>query len=81
MQMAQKGQSSILYLPVIYMNPNSLMCPSMPRNISIITFDQPLWWKAPQIRESPGEEVNAAKHHAGAQVKKLMLPYITSEPW
>ena len=33
------------------------MCHLMQRNIPIINFDQPLWWKAPQIRESQRQNI------------------------
>ena len=71
MQMVQKGehqgQCSILYLPMIDMDPSDINCiystlcyvssHAKKHNVtSIVTFDQPLWWKALQIRESVPED-------------------------
>ena len=71
MQMVQKGnhpgQSSVLYLAMIDMNPSDLSCVystlsfvssnAKKYNVTpILTFDQPLWWKALQIRESEPED-------------------------
>ena len=67
MQMVQKGeypgQCSVLYLPMIDMDPNDFSCiystlcyvssHAKKYNVTpIVTFDQPLWWKALQIRET-----------------------------
>ena len=64
MQMIQKGehqgQCSVLYLPMIDMDPSDLSCVystlcyvysyAKKRNVTpILTFDQPLWWEALQI--------------------------------
>ena len=77
MQMAQKGshpgQFSIFYLPVIHMNPSCQMCSSWPQNIPIIAFDQPLWWKAPQMRESQSHNTM----HRGLRAFVLSLGFHT----
>ncbi len=67
MQMVQKGehqgQCSVTYLPMIDINPSDFSCVystlsyvsshAKRHNVTlIVTFDQPLWWKALQIRES-----------------------------
>lgn len=57
----------MLYLPMIDMNPSNLSCVystlsyvsshAKRQNVTpIITFDQPLWWKVLQIRESEPED-------------------------
>ena len=61
------GKSSVFFLPMIDMDPGNMSCIfSTLRFISdhaqrhgvkpIVTFDQPLWWKATQIIESQSEE-------------------------
>ena len=67
MQMVQKGkhqgQCSVFYLPMIDMKPSDLsgvystLCyvssHAKRYNVTpIVTFDQPLWWKALEVRES-----------------------------
>ena len=64
MQIVQKGsypgKSSVLYLPMIDMNPSDLSCiystlsylssHAKRHNVTpVVTFDQPLWWKAFEI--------------------------------
>lgn len=71
MQMVYKGnhpgESSILFLPMIDMDPGNMSCvystlhfisqhASRYQVTPVITFDQPLWWKALQVIQSqPGE--------------------------
>ena len=62
------GKASVMFLPVIDMNPSDSTCiystlvcssVSMHKDIvyaPILTFDQPLWWKALMIIESRPEE-------------------------
>ena len=71
MQMVQKGehqgQCSVLYLPMIDVDLSDLSCVystlcyvsshAKKHNVTpIVTFDQPLWWKALQIRQSVPED-------------------------
>lgn len=70
MQMVYKGEhpgeSSVMFLPMIDMDPNDLSCiystlkfvclhAARYNSTPIITFDQPLWWKANMIVESEPE--------------------------
>lgn len=67
MQMIHKGdhpcQSSVVFLPMIDMDPGNMSCVSSTLHFigqhaqwygvtPIITFDQPLWWKALQVIRS-----------------------------
>ena len=70
MQMVHKGnhqgESSILFLPMIDMDPGNISCvystlhficqqASRYQVTPVITFDQPLWWKALQVIQSQPE--------------------------
>lgn len=70
MQMIYKGDhpgtSSVMYLPMIDMDPNDLSCiysalkfisqhTRQHQSCPVITFDQPLWWKAFTLVESSPE--------------------------
>ena len=70
MQMVHKGEhprdSSVMFLPMIDMDPNDLTCiystltfvsshARRHNRTAIITFDQPLWWKAHTLVESQPE--------------------------
>ena len=61
------GKSSVMFLPIIDMNPNDMSCiystlhfiSEHARKHSatpIVTFDQPLWWKAHMIVESEAND-------------------------
>ena len=71
MQMVQKGkhqgQCTVFYLPMIDMKPSDLSCVystlcyvsshTKRYNVTpIVTFDQPLWWKELEVRESAPED-------------------------
>ncbi|MES9879831.1 MAG: hypothetical protein ABW185_03020, partial [Sedimenticola sp.] len=70
MQMIHKGdhpgKASVLFLPMLDINPSDLTCIYSTLNFicahakqyevtPVVTFDQPLWWKALQIIESEPE--------------------------
>lgn len=70
MQMVHKadhpGQSSVMFLPMIDMDPNDLTCiystltfvashARRHNSTAVVTFDQPLWWKAHSLVESQPE--------------------------
>ena len=71
-----KGKSSITFLPMIDMNPSNVTCVSSTlkfvsehaqrHNIAnpIVTFDQPLWWKAFNIIQT---------EPAGSDLRKVIL--------
>jgi 5'-3' exonuclease len=61
------GQSSTMFLPMIDMNPSDMTCVNSTLHFvaehakrygatPVLTFDQPLWFKATQIVESAGED-------------------------
>lgn len=61
------GKADVMFMPIIDMNPNDSTCIYSTRMFvsdharkhgvtPIITFDQPLWWKALMIVESEPEE-------------------------
>ena len=79
MQMIHKGnhpgQSSVLFLPMIDINPGDLNClystmlfvSSHARRYEvtpILTFDQPLWWKASAIQEGV---------HGNSEIRSIVL--------
>ena len=71
MQMVHKGEhpgeSSVMFLPMLDLDPNDLSCiystlrfvcshANDHRSTPVITFDQPLWWKAHTIVESEPDD-------------------------
>jgi hypothetical protein len=81
------GKSSILFLPMIDMNPSDMSCiystlhfvESQAKKLSVapvLTFDQPLYWKAIQI------VTNEPKHSGiSSFVIRLIFPYSNEFSW